>query len=130
MSRHWNWLTQMFLLRSVSWVFAFVGYVLGVVAIIRYWPERDAGVVAAVAAAWPFLGPMFFPEMARLGNDSLCLLIMGGVWWMLLRIGSIGFEARPRDFVMLGVLLGIGLLTKTVFFSLTPGGGVFFFFFG
>jgi len=130
MSRHWNWLTQMFLLRSVSWVFAFVGYVLGVVAIIRYWPERDAGIVAAVAAAWPFLVPMFFPEMARLGNDSLCLLIMGGVWWMLLRIGSIGFEARPRDFVMLGVLLGIGLLTKAFFIPITVGVALFLFFRG
>ncbi|MDD5723456.1 MAG: glycosyltransferase family 39 protein [Syntrophales bacterium] len=128
MSRHWSWPTQMFLLRSVSWVFAFTGYVLGVAAIIRYWPKKDAGMVAAIAAAWPFLVPMFFPEMARLGSDSLCLLTMGGVWWMLLRIGSIGVEARPRDFVVLGVLLGIGLLTKAFFIPITVGVALFLFF--
>ncbi len=129
MSHHWSWPTQMFLLRSVSWVFAFIGYVLGVVAIIRYWPKKDAGTAAAIAAAWPFLIPMFFPEMARLGNDSLCLLIMGGVWWMLLRISSI-VEARPRDFVMLGILLGIGLLTKAFFIPITVGVALFLFFRG
>lgn len=130
MSHHWNWLRQMFLLRSVSWVFAFIGYVLGVVAIIRYWPEKDAGVVSAIASAWPFLIPMFFPEMARLGSDSLCLLIMGGVWWMLLRIGSIDVEARPRDFAMLGILLGFGLLTKAFFIPITVGVALFLFFRG
>ena len=130
MSHHWSWPTQMFLLRSVSWVFAFIGYVLGVAAIIRYWPKKDAGTVAAIAAAWPFLIPMFFPEMARLGGDSLCLLIMGGVWWMLLRIDSTGVEARPRDFVMLGILLGIGLLTKAFFIPITVGVALFLFFRG
>lgn len=125
MTRHWNWLTQIFLLRSVSWVFAFIGYALGVVAIIRYWPEKDAGIVAAIAAAWPFLVPMFFPEMARLGNDSLCILIMGGVWWMLLRIGFKDKEVRSRDFVLLGILLGIGLLTKAFFIPITVGVALF-----
>ena len=130
MSRYWSWLTQMLLLRSVSWLFAFIGYVLGVVAIIRYWPEKNAGMVSTIAAAWPFLIPMFFPEMARLGNDSLCLLIMGGVWWMLLRIVSIDIEARPRDFVVLGILLGIGLLTKAFFIPITVGVALFLFFRG
>ena len=127
MSHHWSWPTQMILLRSVSWVFAFIGYVLGVVAIIRYWPKKDAAAVAAIAAAWPFLIPMFFPEMARLGNDSLCLLIMGVVWWMVLRIGSIEVEARLRDFVVLGILVGIGLLTKAFFIPITVGVTLFLF---
>jgi len=120
-SRHCNWLTQMLLLRLISWVFAFIGYMLGVVAIIKYWNKKDARIVAAIVAAWPFLVPMFFPEMARLGNDSLCLLIMGGVWWMLLRIGSMHVEARPRDFIVIGILLGIGLLTKAFFIPITVG---------
>jgi len=129
MSKHCSWPAQMFLLRSVSWVFAYIGYVLGVVAIIRYWPKKDAGAVSAIAAAWPFLVPMFFPEMARLGNDSLCLLIMGGGWWILLRIGSL-VKAPTRDFVMLGVLLGIGLLTKAFFIPITVGVALFLFFRG
>ena len=130
MTSYWNWLTQMFLLRSMSWLFAFIGYVLGVVAIIRYWPEKDSDIVAAIAAAWPFLVPMFFPEMARLGNDSACLLVMGGVWWMLLRIDYIGAKVRARDFVILGILLGIGLLTKAFFIPITVGVALFLFFRG
>jgi hypothetical protein len=120
-SSHWNWLAQMFLLRSVSWLFAFLGYALGVVATAKYWPNKGAGLVAAGAAAWPFLVPMFFPEMARLGGDSLCLLIMGGVWWMLLRLSSKDVKARYRDFAVIGVLLGIGLLTKAFFIPITVG---------
>jgi hypothetical protein len=127
MSRHWNWLAQMFLLRTVSWVFAFVGYALGLAAIIRYWPAKHTGVVAAVAAAWPFLVPMFFPEMARLGSDSLCLLIMGGVMWMLLRICSADAKARHRDYVLIGLLLGMGLLTKAFFLPITGGVALFLF---
>jgi len=130
MSHNWSWPAQMFLLRSVSWVFAFIGYVLGIAAIIRYWPKNDARTVAAIAAAWPFLIPMFFPEMARLGGDSLCLLIMGGVWWMLLRICSPRVEERPRDFVVLGILLGIGLLSKAFFIPITAGVALFLFFRG
>jgi hypothetical protein len=55
---------------------------------------------------------------------------MGGVWWRLLRIGSIEEEARLRDFVMLGILLGIGLLTKAFFIPITVGVALFLFFRG
>jgi uncharacterized protein (DUF983 family) len=121
LSKHWTWKAQMAILRTVSWAFAFVGYVLGIVATIKYWPESNAVKVAAISAAWPFLIPMFFPEMARLGSDSLCLLIIGGIWWMLLKIFAGKTRSKRRDLWILGVLLGVGLLTKAFFIPVTVG---------
>ena len=126
-SKHWNWKTQMALMRAVSWMFAFGGYVLGVGAILRFWPEENSTTVAAISAAWPFIAPMYFSEMARLGSDSLCLLIMGGAWWMLLKIAGGKVVPKARDYAILGAFLGIGLLTKAFFMPITVAIAIFLF---
>jgi hypothetical protein len=119
-TRDWSWPAQFFLLRAVSWTMAMAGFILGVCATYRYWRgEKDAADAAAVAAAWPFLVPMFFPEMARLGNDSLCLLLAGAMWWMVAQTGA--NDVRWRTYVALGGLLGLGLLTKAFFLPITAG---------
>ena len=71
-------------------------------------------------AAWPFFVPQFFPEMARLGNDSLCLLVMGGVWACLLALLP-ARQGRPWVALGLGALLGAGLLTKAFFQPIGAG---------
>ena len=118
-SAAWSWPAQFLLMRVVSWLIAMTGLVLGIVAAYRYWPDDDRAAAATVSAAWPFLVPMFFPEMARLGNDSLCLLVAGAVWYVLMRMVAVG--ARRRDAALLGVLLGLGLLTKAFFLPITGG---------
>lgn len=120
-SRDWSWPTQMFMLRSVSWLFTVIGYGLGVLVTFRYFPQKNSVLAATVVSAWPFLVPMFFPEMARLGNDSLCLLITGGMWWALLRIANADAPFRGYNYAVLGLLLGLGLLTKAFFIPITVG---------
>lgn len=128
-TRDWSWVSQLFLLRSLSWLLAFGGLAIGVWATLRYLPGAEnaaAGSAAKTAwflAAWPFLFPMFFPEMARLGNDSLGLLLTGIGWAFLLR--AIRHGDRPRDYAALGLVLGLGFLTKAFFVGIAAGASVF-----
>ena len=121
LARDWSWPGLFLLLRSVSWVLAFSGFAIGAVATLR--ALNTIGVAPAsawVVTAWPFLFPQFFPEMARLGNDSLCLLLMGIAWMLLLRF----LEQRDiKTAAMLGLALGLGLWTKAFFVAITGGIG-------
>lgn len=120
-TRDWGWTAHILALRLVSWLMALAGLALGAFATHRYarvlmpaaaggaWPD----LAGPLALAWPFFVPMFFPEMGRLGNDSLCLLIMGGLWWQLLAMNA--RASGVADAVRLGLLLGAGLFTKALF---------------
>ena len=106
-------------LRLASWMLAVAGLALGAEGARRFLP--DGAKIALVIAAWPLLVPEFLPEMARLGNDSLCLLFAGGAWAVLMRLLS------PRggwgSAAALGILLGLGLLTKALFLPIVAGTG-------
>lgn len=70
-------------------------------------------------ASWPFLVPQFFPEMARIGNDSLCLLCCGIAWLALVRLEK---AQKPLLWsIILGVALGAGLWTKAFFVPISAG---------
>lgn len=111
----------MFTLRAVSWLTAFVGFAVGSWASLRALPE-DKKIMAPVILGWPLLLPGFFPEMARLGNDSFCLLLMGIAWALLLRL----LERRDiTTAVWLSVALTLGFWTKAFFIPITGGIGLF-----
>lgn len=112
-----DWVGQFFVLRLVSWIFAFAGLALAVEALARRADLLPPG-GAVVAAAWPFLFPQFIPEMARLGNDSLCLLLLAIALVFLLRL-----DDRPnlKDAAGVALALGAGLWTKAFFLPITAG---------
>ncbi len=117
-----GWVDHFLGLRLFSFAMAFVGYVLGVWANVRWAKAVKSPLylwVGPVSAAWPFLFPQFFPEFARLGNDSLCLLLIGAAWFVLLQLLRSG--ASWMWAATLGVLLGAGLLTKAFFVPLGAG---------
>jgi hypothetical protein len=119
-TRDWRWPDQLLAMRALSYVFAIAGLAWGVLAAREYAGDSGNGTFVAAVAAWPFFVPMFFSDMARLGNDSLCLAIAGLMWWQLVRIAK---RPDPGDapFVRTGALLGLGLLTKAFFIPLTVG---------
>ncbi len=121
LTRSWGWTDHLLALRLVSFAFAFTGFVIGVMATARD-ATRFGPWAAPIVAAWPFLFPQFFPEFARLGNDSLCLLFAGLAWLFLLRLltGGGGWLSS----VALGAVLGLGLLTKAFFLPIGAGAGV------
>lgn len=112
------WPEHLLALRLVAWGMAFAGFCLGVLATERALSQHVAW-AAPVMAGYPFLVPQFFPEMARLGNDGLCLLWAGLVWALLLKISGSG---RGRgDGIWLGAALGLGMLTKAFFLPIGAG---------
>lgn len=137
--------TQLFVLRLVSYLIALAGWALGLWGTLRFMkthmerspiflcpeePDAFPNVMAACGPAaqsrvgtafflFPVLFPQFIPEFARLGNDSLCLLIMGGVWTVLL--SWLGDEENPKKTLSLGLLLAAGLLTKALFLPIVAG---------
>jgi len=124
LTRQLSWAAHLFTLRSVSYLFAWLALVLGVYTCARAIPAPRQGApdrrwLMLGVAAWPVLFPGWFPEMARLGNDSLCALLVALVWWRTARALDEG--PRFRYACTLGVLLGLGWLTKAFFVPLTAG---------
>jgi hypothetical protein len=127
-TRHWSLGAQLLVLRGTSYLFAWTALLLGVLTCrwaLRA-PEEVAGADRAVwgwtmggLAAWPALLPGWFPEMARLGNDSLCALLVAAVWMVSLRAWASGLT--PARGAALGALLGLGALTKAFFVPATAG---------
>ncbi len=119
LAKSWSWPSVFLLLRLVSWGMAFAGFVIGCRATQQsLLALKVSPRLCLLAAAWPFLFAEFFPEMARLGNDSLCLLLMGIGWWLMLRLLV---DRKVATTLALGLVLGLGLLTKAFFVPTLAG---------
>ena len=119
--KDWSWQGLFLVLRSASWALAFAGFAIGCRATQRALAHQGiAPGLLLIVPLWPFLFPEFFPEMARLGNDSLCLLLMGISWKLLLDLLA---RQERRTTMLLGLTLGLGLLTKAFFLPITVGCG-------
>jgi hypothetical protein len=109
--------TQMLMLRSVSYVLAFVGLMIG-------WRATWRGAVPDGAVAgylfYPILIPMFFGEFARIGNDSLCVFLIGLIYSLALRL-EYQDEFDPKNAFALGICFALGLLTKAFFIPVLAG---------
>src|SRR5262249_2107928 len=99
--------TQFFLLRLGSYALTVFGLLIGLYGTVEHLAAdaRTARALIAGALLYPFLVPMFFPEFARLGNDSLCMLLVGITWVGLLRVVRRPHERRPA--ILLGIVLGL-----------------------
>jgi hypothetical protein len=107
--------TQLFVLRLVSYLLAIAGVLFGLAATRKDERLRLPGALGFVC--YPLLLPQFVPEFARIGNDSLCLFLLG--WLMYLQIDS-KEGPRPRwKPWLVGVILGLGMLTKAFFLPVT-----------
>jgi len=114
--------SQILVLRLVSYLLAIAGVFFGLEAI------RSAGKFVRPAAetgfaVYPIMLPMFFPEFARMGNDSLCLLLAGLTALFLTK--EFANERSIAWPIALGVNLALGLLTKAFFIPITFAIGVF-----
>ena len=70
-------------------------------------------------ALWPLIFPMGFPEMARVGNDSLLVPIVAATW--IIAQPLVRREGSALRYAALGLSLGLGLLTKA---TMLPFAGV------
>jgi Dolichyl-phosphate-mannose-protein mannosyltransferase len=115
--------SQILVLRLISYLFAVAGVFFAMMAI----PSSDSSIEPRAAFAgfllYPIMLPMFFPEFARLGNDSLCLLFAGAAAFSLAK--GLADERSLVWPMALGTSLGLGLLTKAFFLPITFAIGVF-----
>jgi hypothetical protein len=121
----WSFNAQFFVLRLASYLLAWLGLLVGLSGTIRYFPVDTVTRRALIAGAllYPFLVPMFLPEFGRLGNDSLCMFLVGIAWTALLQV--IAEPRRMRAAIGLGIVLGMGLLTKAFFLAIGAGVGAY-----
>jgi len=114
---------QFFLLRLTSYVLALCGVAFGLLAVNQpdQPPERNPAVIGFVL--YPIILPMFFPEFARLGNDSLCLFFAGLAGYVLAL--WLKDDRNTRKSFALGLVLGLGLLTKAFFLPITLALAIF-----
>ncbi len=115
--------TRIFILRLVSFLMALTGVAFGLLASRN--PQlplkSDPAVIGFLF--YPLILPMFFPEFTRIGNDSLCLLLVGITAFLLSKY--LKDESDRKLPVALGVTLGLGLLTKAFFLPITAALAIF-----
>ena len=119
---------QFYIIRIISFFIARVGVFFGLLSIYNIsklkGAKNDLDASFFGFMIYPIMFPMFFLEFARIGNDSLCLLISGLIFYVLTRNYDSLF---PKvQLILIGCLLGLGLLTKALFIPITAA--IIFFF--
>ena len=109
--------TEMLILRMTSFLLAIGGVGLALTAVQAHNSQTPVASTMLGFALYPLMLPMFFPEFARLGNDSLCLLFVGASAFCLVR--ALRPDGNAKWFVTLGFCLALGLLTKALFVPVT-----------
>jgi len=113
-SQGWSLAAQLFFLRSLSYLLAWGTLCVVVVAMLRK-SSRDLPLRMLLPlgiAVWPAIFPMWFPEMARLGNDSLVAVFAALTFLAVYRLSS---TDSARNHALAGATVGLGLLTKATF---------------
>lgn len=124
-----GWVDHLLVLRLACWTMACAGLGLGALATWKMSARATDGLLSSpwltpLSLMWPLLFAGYFADLARLGNDSLCLLIFGAIWSVLLPLlDDVQAKGRPLQAVALGLLLGAGLWTKAFFGPVSFGVG-------
>jgi hypothetical protein len=123
LTRSWAWAPQLALLRSFSYGLAWSAWCLAAATARRARGRAgsaSAGAWALIALGlWPVLFPAWFADTARLGNDSLCCLLVAAAWAVCLESVHGGLSARRAS--VLGLLLGLGCLAKVLVVPVAVG---------
>lgn len=80
------------------------------------WPRRP--VMAVFATALVAFLPQFTFITASVNNDNMALAVGALCIWQIVRIGTRSQAPAPRDYLLLGLLLGLGVLAKLTLLSL------------
>jgi hypothetical protein len=117
---------QIFLLRVISYIFAWSALLITAYGgFFLYRPQLNSENLSLKhwlpigTLSIPIFFPAWFPEMARIGNDSLCALLLSVLWLLVIRVYFRGISVKIS--VLLGLFMGLGCLTKAFFVPLSAG---------
>jgi hypothetical protein len=87
-----SWINQLLILRLISYLFAWIALVIGAQTCLellksKYKSDQNSYLNWMIIgiAIWPVIFPSWFTDMARMGNDSLCALIIALIWMLLIK---------------------------------------------
>lgn len=110
---------QVFILRLFSYCMAAAGMGVALYAALTMMTKdvRNQSILASFLM-YPLAFPMFVPEFARIGNDSLCILI-----YSLILLCTVKWKKTEHEkyIWIIGILLGIGLNTKAFYLPISAG---------
>jgi hypothetical protein len=121
LTRDMSWISQLFIFRIISYFFAWMALVIGAFVCLRSLKSEDQQYVNWILlgiGVWPLIFPSWFTDMARIGNDSLCALIISFLWMVLIRFKN---QRTLLSYLLLGFLLGLGCLVKAFFIPIVAG---------
>lgn len=109
--------SRLFVLRLASYLLALAGVWLALLSARQ--PDLPVTEDPAILGfmLYPLVLPMFFPEFARIGNDSLCIFLAGALAFLLSR--WLASKRKSALSAAIGLVLGMGLLTKAFFLPIT-----------
>ena len=94
-----------------------VSMVCGALTLLLLWrtarlifPQRPR--VAVIATGFAALWPLHIGVSASAGNDAMAGLVCAAIFFGIARLFTVA-STRTRDFLILGALCGLGILTKT-----------------
>lgn len=112
-SKTWSLATQLFVLRALSYLIAWAGLCIVALWAMNKGADTRMSMLPLAIGLWPAIFPMWFPEMGRLGNDSLITAFAALTLVLVHRIALAA--GTVRDYALLGLALGLALLTKATF---------------
>jgi hypothetical protein len=125
LTKNLSWVHQLFIIRCISFLFAWLALVVGAFSFFDVIKKNTEGMKTQVyfwaligIGLWPLLFPSWFTDMARMGNDSLCAFIIALLWLVLVRYQN---KHNFTSFMLIGVLLGLGCLIKAFFIPIVAG---------
>lgn len=116
--------SQFFALRLISYLFVLIGIFFGAMAasnMVDHDSEKTASIKLGFLI-YPLIFPMFFMEFVRIGNDSLCILLVGIAAYLM----SLWHKDKGSSIISIsiGVTLALGLITKALFIPITAAFGI------
>lgn len=103
-------------LRILSLLFGAGVVILAHASVRRLFPEAEW--LALAAAVFVAFIPQHLAMMSSVNNDTLAELLLAAILYVLAIIGQ-SDDRRVRDYVLLGLLLGLGYLTKASVYPVT-----------
>jgi 4-amino-4-deoxy-L-arabinose transferase-like glycosyltransferase len=108
-------LTRVLALRLFSLSIGLIAVALSFRVAERLWLEPAVSISVPLTLS---LLPMFFSATARISNDCLAVALFSALLLATLRL--LEAPALPRRALTVGILLGLGLLTKAYFLTAVP----------